>query len=173
MKSTNDTFHKNAAYLVRLSSPSTVRFILRQLFDDVVRLDEHHPIGIYILPSKNKDDISFVRARSVSRSVVLHGDTDYFVVPACYNSNSLGKFHLDITCDVPFALDKTERRPPETPIVVAAASARARSTSTVRTKPKIGSTATRTTGATRANRDGVSLITARMHSMANEYDLYK
>ncbi|CAF3441129.1 unnamed protein product [Rotaria socialis] len=112
-------FYKNPAYLLTLSNASTVRFILRQLFEKVIPLAQHHPIGIYIISTTNTKDEepTFIRARSVSRLIHLNSGEEYFIIPACFEPNSFGKFELDVLCDEPFTLDPTERELPTPPPV--------------------------------------------------------
>ncbi|CAF4474818.1 unnamed protein product, partial [Rotaria magnacalcarata] len=110
-------FYKNPAYLLTLSNPSTVRFILHQLFEKVIPLAQHYPIGIYVISTTNDEEPTFIRARSVSRLIRLNSGEEYFIVPACYEPNSFGKFELDVLCDEPFTLDPTERKLPTPPPV--------------------------------------------------------
>lgn len=156
IKTTNSTFYQNPAYLLTISETSAVRFILHQSFESFVPLAQYHPTGIYVLSSKTDGEPAFVRARSVSRLVHLNAGEEYYVVPACYEANSFGKFQLDVLCDVPITLDATERKlptPPPPPPVENKASALGSKTR-ARIVPKRGN---------------LSLAAARTSSLADEY----
>lgn len=108
-------FYENPAYLLTLSNNSSVRLILHQLFDTEIPLAQYHPTGIYVLSTTFDAEIDFIRARSVSRLVQLKADEEYYVIPTCFQANSLGKFELNVLCDVPFVLDPIERKFPIPP----------------------------------------------------------
>ncbi|UJR38433.1 hypothetical protein I4U23_031101 [Adineta vaga] len=168
IKSSATTFYQNPAYLLTLSNPSSVRFILRQSFEADVPLAQHHPIGVYVISNTLNDEPAFVRARSVSRLVNLKDGEEYYIVPACFESNSLAKFAIDVLCDTPFTLDSVERKLPaslqmENKVSTPPTTIRKPITTTTRTLPR--ATRTRET----PTRTNISLAAARMSKIADEY----
>ena len=158
-KTSNSTFDQNPAYLLTISDTSSVRLILHQSFESFVPLAQYHPIGIYVLSTKNNDEPEFVRARSVSRLVHLNAGEEYYLVPASFQANSFGKFQLDILSDIPFTLDPIERKFPTPP--------------TVEDKTSTLPSTTRKPTMTRARvvpkRGNLSLAAARTSALADEY----
>lgn len=109
-KSDTSIFYKNPGYLLTLSDASSVRLILHQSFSTSLPLAKYHPIGIYVYSASKNEEPTFIRARSISRSVHLNAGEEYYIVPTCYEANSFGDFELNVLCDVPFTLDSTERK---------------------------------------------------------------
>jgi len=161
-KSTNTlTFYQNPAYLLTVSDTSSVQLILHQSFPTVVPLAQYHPIGIYVLSTTANAEPSFVRARSVSRLVHLNAGEEYYVVPACFEVNTFGKFELDVLCDVAFTIDPTEGKLPIPP-----PTENKTSTPTTTTTRK---TITTTRPREIPKRGNLSLAAARLTTLADEY----
>jgi len=159
-KSNSLTFYQNPAYLLTLSNTSSVQLILHQSFPTVVPLAQYHPIGIYVLSNTANAEPSFVRARSVSRLVHLNAEEEYYVVPACFEANTFGKFQLDVLCNVAFTIDPTERKLPTPPPIENKAS-----TLTTATKKTITTTKTREI----PKKGNLSLAAARLSTLTDEY----
>lgn len=151
-------FYQNPAYFLSLADTSSVRLILHQSFETVVPLAQYHPIGIYVLSNTFNGEPSFIRARSVSRSVHLNAGEEYYVVPTCFDANLCGKFELDVLCDVAFTLDPVERKIPipSPPVDEKTSTRTTATTTTTRTKqiPKRGN---------------ISLAAARLSTLTKEY----
>jgi hypothetical protein len=124
-------------------------------------------MGIYVLSKSSNDEPAFVRARSVSRMMNLKASEDYYVVPACFEPNSLAKFALDVLCDTPFTLDPMERKLP----TAFQLESKAATPPTSTRKPMSTPRATAGTTGTRqeAKRGNMSLAAARMSTVADEY----
>ncbi|CAF3489823.1 unnamed protein product [Rotaria sp. Silwood1] len=172
-KSTALTFYKNPAYLLTVSNTSSVRLILHQSFQTFVPLTQHYPIGIYVVSNTTNEEPAFVRARSISRLVHLNSGEEYYVVPACFEANSFGKFELDVLCDVPFTLDPTETKLPIPPPAENETPTRTNTTKTTMSttrKPITTTVTTRVTGTKEApKKRNPSLATARLSSLIDEY----
>lgn len=159
-KTNNSTFYQNPAYLLTVSDVSSVRLILHQSFDTFVPLAQYHPVGIHVHCTKKDDEPAFARARSVSRLVHLNAGEEYYLVPACFQANSFGKYQLDILSNVPFTVDPTERKlPPPPPPVEEKPS----------TQPSATKKVTMTKTTVVPKRGNVSLAAARTSSLADEY----
>ena len=123
LRTTTSVFHQTLeddwqrnTFLLRLSTSATVRFIVHQVFETFVALDQHYPIGIRVVSESttNEEETRFIRARSISKVVQLNGEEEYFVVPTSFQGNALGRFALDVLADVSFTIERTEREAPKT-----------------------------------------------------------
>jgi hypothetical protein len=164
------TFYKNPAYLLTLSDTCSVQLILHQSFQTSVPLAQHHPIGIYVLSTTaNVEEPSFVRARSVSKIVHLNAGEEYYVLPACFEANSFGKFELDVLCNVQFTIYPAEIKLPTPPPIENKTPTPPTTRKIVSTTRKPVTTTTATGIKQVSKRGNLSLATARLSTLTDDY----